>query len=117
MSVFVPLYDVFSILVCDRSRKGFRHDNFRGYEDVPKSTPQIAWLLQEEPRPLESQSAGPSGGDQAKCLDAKRIGKALANNVAALQRSREHWKALVREHRDEVEQLRQELEQIKNSPR
>jgi hypothetical protein len=54
---------------------------------------------------------------KAKCLDAKRKGKALTNNVAALQRSREHWKALARGHRDEAEQLRQELEQIKNSPR
>lgn len=54
---------------------------------------------------------------KAKCLQAKRKGKALANNVAALQRSRERWKAVAREHGSEVEQLRQELERIKNSPR
>jgi len=56
-------------------------------------------------------------GWKAKCLAAKRKGKALANNVAALTKSRDRWKVLARQHRDEIEQLRQELEQAKNSPR
>jgi hypothetical protein len=55
-------------------------------------------------------------GWKAKCLTAKRKGKALANNVAALNKSRDRWKVLARQWRDEVEQLRQELEQAKNSP-
>jgi hypothetical protein len=53
---------------------------------------------------------------KAKCLAAKRRGKALVNNVAALTKSRERWKALACQHRDEIEQLRRELEQEKNSP-
>ena len=55
-------------------------------------------------------------GWKAKCVAAKRKGKALANNVVALTKSRDHWKVLARQRRDEVEQLRQELEQAKNSP-
>lgn len=54
-------------------------------------------------------------GWKAKCLSAKRKAKALANNVAALRKSREQWKALAREQRDEVHRLRQELEQAKNN--
>lgn len=54
---------------------------------------------------------------KAKCAAAKRKAKALANNVAALQRSRGRWKALARQRRDEIERLRQELEQVKNSLR
>jgi hypothetical protein len=56
-------------------------------------------------------------GWKAKCLAAKRKAKALANNVAALQKSRERWKVLARQHRNEVKRLREELEQIKSSPR
>jgi hypothetical protein len=56
-------------------------------------------------------------GWKAKCLAAKRKGKALANNVAALRKSRDRWKTLACQHRCEAEQLRQELEQVKNSPR
>jgi hypothetical protein len=55
-------------------------------------------------------------GWKVKCLTAKRKGKALANNVAALTKSRDRWKSLARQRRDAVEQLRQELEQAKNSP-
>lgn len=54
---------------------------------------------------------------KAKCLAAKQKAKALLNNVVALRRSREHWKALACQYRDEVQRLRQELEQVKNSPR
>jgi hypothetical protein len=55
-------------------------------------------------------------GWKVKCLTAKAKGKALANNVAALTKSRNRWKVLARQRRDEAEQLRQELEQAKNSP-
>ena len=56
-------------------------------------------------------------GWKAKCQAAKRKTKALVNNVVALKKSRERWKALARQHRDEVERLRQELEQVKSSSR
>jgi len=49
-----------------------------------------------------------------RCAAAKKKGKALANNVAALRKSRAEWKALARERRDEIRQLRQELEEAKN---
>ena len=55
-------------------------------------------------------------GWKAKCLAAKRKGKALANNIAALTKSRDRWKVQSRQQREEIEQLRQELEQAKNSP-
>jgi len=55
-------------------------------------------------------------GWKAKCFAAKRKGNALANNVVVLTKSRDRWKTLARQHRNEVEQLRQELEQAKNSP-
>jgi hypothetical protein len=50
---------------------------------------------------------------KAKCLAEKRKSKALANNVVALRKSRDLWKARARQRRDETEQLRQELEQAK----
>ena len=54
---------------------------------------------------------------KAKCLSRKREAKALTNNVVALRQSRDRWKALARQQRDEVQRLRRELEQAKNSPR
>jgi hypothetical protein len=56
-------------------------------------------------------------GWKEKCRVAKRKGKALLNNVAALKKSRNGWKTLARQRRDEVERLRQELEEIKSGPR
>jgi len=56
-------------------------------------------------------------GWKEKCQAAKRKGKALVNHVAALKKSRNHWKALARQHRDEVARLRRELEEIKSGPR
>ncbi len=56
-------------------------------------------------------------GWKEKCQAAKREGKALLNHVVALKKSRNHWKALARQHRDEVERLRQELEEIKSGLR
>jgi hypothetical protein len=56
-------------------------------------------------------------GWKTKCLTVKRKAKALMNNVVALRKSRERWKALACQYRDEVKRLRQELEQVKNSPR
>ena len=56
-------------------------------------------------------------GWKAKCLAAKRKAKALANNVAALQKSRERWKALARQQRSQLQQLQGELEEAKNNLR
>jgi hypothetical protein len=55
-------------------------------------------------------------GWKAKCLAAKRKAKALANNVAALRKSRAQWKTLARERGDEIRRLQQELEEAKNNP-
>ncbi len=52
---------------------------------------------------------------KAKCFAAKRKTKALLNNVVALKESRERWKALARQRRDEIERRREDLEQAKNS--
>ena len=52
---------------------------------------------------------------KAKCLAAKRKAKALANDAAAVRRSRERWKALARQQSEEMEQLRQQLEEAKKS--
>ena len=56
-------------------------------------------------------------GWKKKCQAAKRKGKALLNGVVALRKSRDHWKALARQYRGEVERLRQELGEIKSSLR
>jgi hypothetical protein len=56
-------------------------------------------------------------GWKEKCQAAKGKGKALLNHVAALKKSRNRWKALARQHRDEVERLRQELEEVKSGLR
>lgn len=56
-------------------------------------------------------------GWKRKCQAAKREAKVLSNNVAALKKSRQQWKIKARQHRDEVERLRQELEEVKNSLR
>lgn len=56
-------------------------------------------------------------GWKAKCQAAKRKAKALTNNVVALKKSRERWKALAGQHREEVERLRKELERVKSSAR
>ena len=56
-------------------------------------------------------------GWKRKCQAAKRKGKALANHVVALKKSRNRWKTVARQQRDEVERLRQQLEEIKSSLR
>jgi uncharacterized coiled-coil DUF342 family protein len=56
-------------------------------------------------------------GWKEKCQAAKRKAKTLLNHVATLKKSRNHWKAQARQHRDEVQRLRLELEQAKNNPR
>ena len=48
--------------------------------------------------------------------DGQEESQSVENNVVALRKSRERWKALARQWRDEVKRLRQELEQAKNSP-
>ncbi len=55
-------------------------------------------------------------GWKRKCQAAKRKAKSLANHVAALKKSRNRWKSLVREQRQEIAGLRQQLEEAKKSP-
>lgn len=56
-------------------------------------------------------------GWKEKCEAAKKEGKALTNRGVALEKSRDRWKALARGYRDEIRQLRQELEEIKSGLR
>ena len=56
-------------------------------------------------------------GWKEKCQAGKRKAKALLNHVAALKKSRNHWKTLARQYRNEVEGLRQELEEVKSRRR
>lgn len=55
-------------------------------------------------------------GWKRKCQASKRKAKSLANHVAALKKSRNRWKSLVREQREEIARLRRELEEAKKSP-
>ena len=56
-------------------------------------------------------------GWKRKCQAAKRKAKSSANHVAVLKKSRNRWKSLVRQQREEIARLRQELEAAKKSPR
>jgi hypothetical protein len=105
MVVFVPLYDVF--WPCVRREQG--KDSIMSASSKPK-------VYRSPLHKLLSFFEKSRDGWKAKCFAAKRKGKALANNVFALTKSRDRWKVLARQHRDEVERLRQELEQAKNSP-
>ncbi|MGA2068142.1 MAG: hypothetical protein ABSG86_24435 [Thermoguttaceae bacterium] len=55
-------------------------------------------------------------GWKRKCQEAKRVAKRFFNHIAKLKASRNRWKALARQYRHEVEQLREELAGIKTSP-
>lgn len=55
-------------------------------------------------------------GWKQKCREAKNDAKRLTNNVAALKRSRCRWKVLAKQHADEIERLRRELEEAKKQP-
>ena len=52
-------------------------------------------------------------GWKRKCLEAKVRVKRLGNRVRSLQRSRDQWKEQAMGQREELRQLRQELEKQK----
>jgi hypothetical protein len=58
---------------------------------------------------------GSRDGWKAKCQASKRKVKALTNDVVALRKSREHWKERARTQQSQIEQLKRELEEAKNS--
>jgi hypothetical protein len=54
-------------------------------------------------------------GWKAKCQEAKRKNKKLTNQTRAVEKSREHWKQLAQLAQQQVRELRQELEELKNT--
>lgn len=49
---------------------------------------------------------------KGKCQQAKRQNKLLQNQVRAVERSRDQWKALARERSQRIAELERELEKI-----
>lgn len=56
-------------------------------------------------------------GWKGKHHEAKAAVKRLTNGANALKKSRDRWKALAKQRRDELRQLRAELEAQKSRPR
>lgn len=54
-------------------------------------------------------------GWKAKCLHAKKECKLLANQVRAVEKSRQHWKEVARQCQREIRELQKQLSQEKNS--
>jgi len=54
---------------------------------------------------------------KAKCQKAKTRVKHLTNGTQALRKSRDHWKTLAKQYRQEVCRLQSELEVSKKLPR
>jgi chromosome segregation ATPase len=52
-----------------------------------------------------------------KCLKAKQAWKRQKNQVRAVQKSREEWKALAKQHRQQIQELEEELEKLKRGGR
>jgi hypothetical protein len=50
-----------------------------------------------------------------KCQERKRQNKLLANQNRAVERSRDHWKAMAKAAQREVRQLKREIERSKCS--
>lgn len=51
---------------------------------------------------------------KAKCQQAKRDNKKLANQVRAVERSRTHWKQIAKEAQQALAQSQRECEELKN---
>lgn len=51
---------------------------------------------------------------KAKCQQAKRNNKKLANQVRAVEKSREHWKQLAKSAQQLSAQYQRELAELKN---
>jgi septal ring factor EnvC (AmiA/AmiB activator) len=52
-------------------------------------------------------------GWKAKCQEAKRLNKKLANQTRAVEKSREHWKQLAQAAQQQIRQLRREVDELK----
>ena len=50
---------------------------------------------------------------KAKCQEAKRQNKKLANQTRAVEKSREHWKQVAQSAQQQLRQLRREVEELK----
>jgi mannitol-1-phosphate/altronate dehydrogenase len=50
---------------------------------------------------------------KAKCQEAKRERKLMANQVRAVEKSRDHWKQVAKEARQLVAQYQRELQELK----
>ena len=53
-------------------------------------------------------------GWKAKCQQAKRENKKLANQVRAVEKSRNHWKQVAKQAQHVLAQSQSELEELKN---
>lgn len=51
---------------------------------------------------------------KAKCQEAKRDNKKLANQVRAVEKSRNHWKQIANEAQQALAQSQRECEELKN---
>jgi len=51
---------------------------------------------------------------KAKCQQAKRDHKQLANQVRAVEKSRDHWKQVAKDARQLSARCQRELEELKN---
>ena len=56
-------------------------------------------------------------GWKEKCQQAKTMVKRLTNGIYALKKSRDRWKALAKQEREELWELGRELEAQKTLPR
>jgi hypothetical protein len=54
-------------------------------------------------------------GWKAKCQEAKRTNKKLANQTRAVEKSREQWKEIAQTAQQQVRQLKRELEALKST--
>jgi len=53
---------------------------------------------------------------KAKCQEAKRVSKLLANQTRAVEKSREQWKQTAEEAQQRVRELERELTALKRAP-
>lgn len=57
---------------------------------------------------------GSRDGWKAKCAQAKDKRKLLANQVRAVEKSREHWRTLAEERERRIRELKRELAELKS---
>jgi hypothetical protein len=58
---------------------------------------------------------GSRDGWKAKCAEANEDRKLLANQVRAVEKSREQWRTLAEERKRQIVQLEQELAELKRA--